>query len=381
MVASGQPVRIVVAMDSFKGSLPATEACEAVRRGVLQELPEAQLTLRPMADGGEGTARTIMDARGGQWIPARVTGPLPQMAVDAGYAWLADAGPGAVVEMATASGLALLDTTQRDPMSTTTLGTGELMGAALARGAQRLWLAIGGSATVDGGVGAATALGWRFLDRKGTPVNPGGGQLERIATIERPVDDTCRVPIQVLCDVDNPLVGPRGAARIFGPQKGATDAGVERLECGLMHLADLIDAQLGIDVRDLQGGGASGGLGAGLVAFADAHLVSGVDEVMEVIGIQQALKGADWVITGEGRFDQQSLHGKVVSGIARTAAAAGARVAVIAGQVDLAGETASGIDVALASCPPHMPLAEAMSEAGVLLQEAARRLTRQHLVS
>ncbi len=374
-------MKVVVAMDSFKGSLSAAEACEAVARGIRQETPHVELVLCPMADGGEGTAETLISATGGTWIPARVTGPLPGTEVEAGYAWLPGEPPGALVEMAAASGLALLRPDELDPLHTTTFGSGQLLAKAAERGAERLWLAIGGSATVDGGTGAARALGWRFLDAEGEEVGLGGGELERIVHLERPARADPLPPLEVLCDVDNPLLGPRGAARVFGPQKGATPEMVERLEAGLAHLADVVERELGVDVREIPGAGAAGGFGAGAVAFLGGRLVSGVDAVMNANGLRRAVEGAAWVVTGEGRFDDQSLHGKVVSGVLRVAAGAGARVAVVAGSVRLTPELASahGVEVAEAAAPEGVPLPEALARAGEFVEAAARRFARSRL--
>ena len=310
--------KIVIAMDSFKGSLTAVEACAAVARGILGVRPDVEIIERPMADGGEGTARTLIAAAGGEWVEERVMGPLPEMKVDAGYAWLPTAGPRALVEMAQASGLALLTEDQLDPLQTTTYGTGELLRTAVGRGAERLWLAVGGSATVDGGVGAAMALGWTFHDRAGRNIGHGGGELERIVSITPPTQIDLP-PVEVLCDVDNPLCGPRGAAAVFGPQKGATPEMVERLDSGLAHLADVVERDLGRELRDLAGAGAAGGLAAGAVAFMNATLVSGIEAMIEASKIEEDLVAADWVVTGEGRLDEQSLYGKVVSGISNLA--------------------------------------------------------------
>lgn len=364
-------------MDSFKGSLTAVEACEAVAGGLGRALPEAEMVLRPMADGGEGTAATVMAAAGGEWAPCRVTGPLPGTEVGAGFVWLPASGPGALVEMATASGLTLLEAAERDPLRTTTFGTGELLRAAAERGPSVLWLAVGGSATVDGGVGAATALGWRFLDRSGAEVGLGGEALARIHDIVPP-DEVGLPPVVVLCDVDNPLLGESGAARVFGPQKGAGPEAVERLEEGLSNLAERVRSALGADLRGLQGAGAAGGLAAGAVAFMGATLVPGADAVMDAVGLADAVAGADWVITGEGRFDHQSLSGKVVSGVARVAHDAGVRVAVLAGSVAPELEAGSpGIDEVEAATPAGVGPGEAMAQAADLLASAAARLAER----
>ncbi len=369
-------MRIVVAMDSFKGSLRAGEACDAVRRGIVGALPDADVTVCPMADGGEGTALAVTEACGGERIECAVEGPLPGMRVTAGYVWLSDVGPGALVEMAEASGLALLDRGELDPLRTTTFGTGELIRAALAQGARRVWLAIGGSATVDGGVGAARALGWRFLDRRGRDVVQGGGGLEDIARIVPPASRLgVDAKVEVLCDVENPLLGELGAARVFGPQKGADAEVVERLEVGLANLADTIERDLGREVRTVMGAGAAGGLGAGALAFLDATLVPGVDAVMKIRGLDGIVAGADWVVTGEGRLDKQSLAGKVVSGVTSRASAAGAQVAVIAGQSDLDSRAArdAGIEAVVVTAPTGVPEADALVRAAENVEAAASR--------
>ena len=370
-------MRVAVAMDSFKGSVSAADACAAVREGILRVLPEARVTLVPMADGGEGTAQVLAASHGSEHVEVEVTGPLPGMRVKAGFVWLPERGPGALVEMATASGLGLLDPDELDPLAATTYGTGELIAAARERGAERIWLAIGGSATVDGGVGAATALGWRFLDRAGRRVGQGGEALERIAQIEPPPAGL-DVEVDVLCDVSNPLLGPSGAARVFGPQKGATPEMVERLESGLANLADVIERALGIDVRVTPGAGAAGGLGAGAIAFLSGRLVPGVEAVMGAVDLEAALEGADWVVTGEGRYDEQSLQGKVVSGVTECARRAGCRVAVLAGSVAITAAE-GGVDVVEAVRLPSMPLEVALAHAPELIADAAERFARSRL--
>jgi len=382
--------RIVVAMDSFKGSLTAERACKVVAESIASVVPQAQIILKPMADGGEGTAQAMLAAApaasrlrskpaGGQWIEKRVTGPLPDMRVRAGFAWFAGEDL-AIVEMATASGLQLLSPLQRNPLQTTTYGTGQLMNAAMDYGAQRILLAVGGSATVDGGTGAAMAMGWMFLDKDGKEVGLGGGQLLQIDRIIPPTNPA-RVPVEVLCDVDNPLCGEQGAARVYGPQKGATKEIVEVLEAGLERLADLVQKQLGRDVRDLPGAGAAGGLAAGAVAFMGAKLVRGVETVMAWSRLDQAIAGADWVITGEGCFDEQSLRGKVVAGVARAAKNAGTRVTVLAGQVLLPRGKYRGLGVidTFACMDRRMSLADAMANSEKLLAKAAREFALKYL--
>lgn len=366
-------MKIVVALDKFKGSLTAPQACEIVRNALLAARPELEIVIKPMADGGDGTASVFHAALGGEWIYRRVTGPLPTIPSSARYLWLAREHM-AVIEMATASGLVLLQPGERDPLKTTTFGTGELIKNATQRGAQKILLGVGGSATVDGGVGAAMALGWKFLDDEEMPAGWGGGTLEVIEKIERP-DDLHLPAIQVLCDVDNLLCGEHGAARVFGPQKGATPEMVERLDARLRHLADLVKTQFGKDIADLPGAGAAGGLAFGAMAFMNARLVPGVDAVADAIDLDSALSGADWVITGEGRFDEQSLRGKVVAGVTKRARKLGVKVAVLAGSVNVAKP--EGIEIAMATQKPGMSLDYAMADAPQLLSEAARELVGQ----
>ena len=356
-------MHVVIALDSFKGTIKATEACTIVRRGILSVMPDAQILLKPMADGGEGTADALIAARGGKWISERVTGPIEGMQVEAGFAWFPDDGD-ALVEMAVANGLPLLHSSEQNPLRTTTYGTGQLLKRAFAQpGVLRVLLAVGGSATVDGGTGAATALGWQFLDAEEHPVEAGGGHLAEIAHIIAPSHrDWPRV--EVLCDVTNPLCGPYGAARVFAPQKGATPAMVDELAQGLEHLADCISDGLDGNIRNLPGGGAAGGLAAGAVAFMNATLVPGIETVITAAGLGKAMRGADWVITGEGRFDEQSLHGKVVSGVVDLAREWDVSVAVIA------GSTTMTLDHRL---PPEIKMIKSAQKAGMSTEEAIAR--------
>jgi len=319
-----------------------------------------------------------------------VTGPLPDVNVDAGFVWLAG-DKTAVVEMATAAGLQLLRAEQRNPLKTTTYGVGQLIKAAIDHGARRILLAIGGSATVDGGVGAAMALGWKFLAPDWREIGLGGGELSRVTRIVAPDpivafgDARCRVStgrqacsVEVLCDVDNPLCGEHGAARVYGPQKGATPEMVEQLDAALKHLAEAIERELGRDVADVPGAGAAGGLAAGAMAFMNARMVRGIDAVMAQTRLHEAVTGADWVLTGEGSFDEQSLRGKVVSGVLRVARAAGAKVGVLAGQVRLSpGEYhRAGVAAAVSCMEDGMDLEYAITHGQTLLDRAARRFTR-----
>jgi glycerate kinase len=372
-------LKIVVAMDSFKSSINAVSACKIIRETLLSINPELTIVSIPMADGGEGTAEAMMAARSGQWIEMQAMGPLPQMQVSAGFAFFPDAKV-ALVEMAKASGLELLSPGQANPLKTTTFGTGQLIRAAADYGADKILLAVGGSATIDGGVGAAQALGWKFLDSDGNRIGFGGGQLQYIAQIIRP--EKIDLPeIEVLCDVDNPLCGKDGAARVFGPQKGATPEIVERLESGLNHLAEVVKQQLGIEIRQIPGSGAAGGLSAGALAFMDAKLVSGVETIIRESGLAKEISDADWVITGEGRFDSQSLRGKVVSGVTKAVKLSRARVCVIAGRVELPEKEWQdfGITDAIGLSDETIDLNYAIANTKSLLADAAKKFAQVHL--
>jgi glycerate kinase len=366
-------------MDSFKGSLTAEQACAAVAKGVLSVVKTAETIIRPMADGGEGTAKAMIAARNGRWMPKKTMGPLPDMAVQAGYAWF-DSDATALVEMASASGLTLLKQSQRNPMRTTTYGTGELIKAAAEQRPRKILLAVGGSATVDGGAGAAMALGWKFLDKDGGPIGLGGGELLQIERIVPP-EHFDLPPVAVLCDVQNPLCGPQGAARVYAPQKGATPQMVDHLEKALGHLCELVRTQLGKDV-DIPGAGAAGGLAAGAAAFINARLVSGIETIIDCTDLAEQIADAQWVITGEGCFDEQSLHGKVVSGVAKAAAKAKVPVAVLAGSVNIGKEQYQnmGIIEAIPARKDDTPLEYAIANGVQLLTNAAAELATNHLL-
>lgn len=371
-------MKFVVGMDSFKGGLSAAEACRAVGEGLRSALPEAMVVEKPMADGGEGTAAALLAARAdGRWIPVRARGPLAERTVGAGFAWFEDERL-AVVEMAAVNGLPLLGEDGRDPLAATTLGTGELIRAALDRGARRILLALGGSATSDGGAGAAHALGWRFFDRSGESILPRGGNLGEIVRIEAPSAGVPTVPVSVLCDVTNPLYGRDGAAFVYGPQKGATPEMVEWLDEGLRHLARILSEQHGVDVSGLPGGGAAGGLGAGAVAFLGAKLEPGIDAIVRANGLAHALVGADWCLTGEGSFDLQSLSGKVVAGVARAAGDVGVPTVVLAGRIRVgpADYRSFGIREARATHADSMPVDEVIRREGELIRETAAQWAR-----
>lgn len=329
-------MRVVVAPDSFKESLSAVEAADAIAAGVREAGRDAQIDLCPMADGGEGTVEAMVAASGGGFRTADVFGPLGEPR-QARFGILGD-GATAVIEMAAAAGLALVPPEKRNPLLTTTFGVGCLMRAALDAGARNMVIGIGGSATVDGGTGCAQALGVVFVSEAGEagPCGLAGGGLADIRRIDISDRDPriadCR--IRVACDVANPLTGPDGAAAVYGPQKGATPEMVEALDAGLANLAAVIRRDLDVDVQHLPGAGAAGGLGAGLVAFAGAVLQPGVDTVAEAVDLERRIRQADLVITGEGKLDSQSAAGKTAFGVARIAAAAGVPAICIPGQAD-----------------------------------------------
>ena len=367
-------MKLVLAFDSFKGSLSAQEACRSAASALAASRPTWQVVSKPMADGGEGTCATILSAMPGEWCPCRVMGPLSDMEVAAGFAWFPESRT-ALVEMAAASGLTLIPARRLNPMVATTFGTGQLLKRAMEKQPRRIILAVGGSATVDGGVGAAMAMGWRFLDATGQEIGLGGG-IETIARIVAPLDLTPLPPIEVLCDVTNPLCGERGAAAVYGPQKGATPDMVRRLDAALCRLAALMKAQTGRNIAAQPGAGASGGLAAGAMAFLGAHLVPGVEAVMNVCGVDEAMRGADWVITGEGRLDGQSFQGKVVSGIVNAARRHRVKVAVIAGQVALSEPEwrRGGIEHAFGLVPSGPVTPEILAEASQRLSDQVRTL-------
>ncbi len=376
-------MKVVIAPDSFKECLSAPEVARALAAGVCQAAPDAQLVLTPIADGGEGTVRALVAATNGRTVTARVTGPLGNP-VEAEFGLLG-AGKAAIIEMAAASGLHLLPPEKRNPLLTTTLGTGELVREALGLGARRILLGLGGSATVDGGAGFAQALGVELWDQEGKPIGPGGGELARLRHIDVSHRDPrlAEADVQVACDVDNQLIGADGAARVYGPQKGANPEMVEQLERNLDHLADVIARDLGIDVRNLSGGGAAGGLGAGLVAFLGAKLRPGVELVLEAAQLEERLRGADLVITGEGRLDRQSAFGKAPVGVARLAKRLGIPVIAIVGALGEGAEKVldEGIEAYYSIIPAPMSLEEAMRRSRELLQECACQVVRGLLLT
>jgi glycerate kinase len=368
--------KVVIAPDSFKESLSALEVAEAIERGFRQVYPQAQYVKLPMADGGEGTVDSMVAATGGEIVRVEVTGPLGQP-VQAFYGLLGD-GETAVIEMAAASGLHLAPKALRDPRITTSYGTGELILAALERGVKAIILGIGGSATNDGGAGMMQALGARLLDDKQNPLLPGGAALAQLAQIDlSEVNPRLQqVSVTAACDVDNPLCGPHGASAVFGPQKGATPEMVTQLDSALSHFGSLLQQATGREVINTPGAGAAGGMGAALLGMLNARLRPGIEIVIETLRLEEALCDADLVITGEGRLDSQSIHGKTPIGVARVAKRHGLPVIGIAGSLskDYQVVHQHGIDAAFSVLDRIVTLDEALTEAADNLEVTARNV-------
>jgi glycerate kinase len=412
--------RVLIAPDSFKGSLTQAEVAAAIAAGVRRALPTARVTELPLSDGGEGWLDTLVGADpGGRVMSVAVTGPLGE-AIEGRFG-LVEGGRTAVVEVATASGLQLVDPTPATFRTASSRGSGELIRAALDAGATRVLVGLGGSATTDGGAGLGIALGARLLDAAGEPVGPGGAALATLASVDlsgldsrfgvaadisgldsrlpsapagvgprgasadRPTRAGCS-PVELLAatDVDNPLLGPTGAAAVYGPQKGAGADDVAPVDAALANFADRVEAALGRELRSTPGAGAAGGLGFGLLAFCGASIVRGIEVALDLVGFDAALAAADLVITGEGRIDPQTLHGKVVAGVAGRARAAGVPTYAIGGAVDPAVRDewprfeAAGLAGVESTLDRPLPLAEALDPVGARtrLAAAAERLAR-----
>jgi len=366
-------MKIVIAPQGFKGNLTALEVAHAIAEGVKRIVPDAETVLKPMADGGEGTVQALVDATGGEMMLTAVTGPL-QERVNARWGILSDKTT-AVIEMAAASGLPLVPPAKRNPLITTTYGTGELILAALKQGCRKLIIGIGGSATNDGGAGMAQALGARLLDASGKELPFGGAALASLERIDISQMDPRLADFKVTLasDVNNPLCGPRGASAIYGPQKGATPEMVKQLDAALWHYADVIKRDLDIDFREVPGAGAAGGLGLGLMVFLKAKMMPGIDVVIKATNLVADLKGAEIVFTAEGRIDCQSAMGKVPTGVAMAAKKFGATVIALAGEVadDCRVVFDQGIDAVLSIAPGPITLDQSMANAEKLLANAA----------
>ena len=373
--ASTRPLRVLVCPQEFKGSLTASEAAAAIAEGVRRALPAAEVVEAPMADGGPGTVDLVCAAAGGELVDGRWRGPLGDP-VRGAYALL----PGglAVVEAATTAGLLLVPEQRRDPARASTYGVGEQIRDALRRGARRVTVGVGGTGTNDGGAGAAAALGHRLADVDGAELSPGGLDLARLARIDaggaEPLLGRCEVRVAV--DVMNRLLGPEGATAVYGPQKGVTPRLAPRLEAALGRWAELCDRDLGVEIAAVEGGGAGGGLAAGLVAAAGATVESGAVLVGEAIELPQRVAAAGLVLTGEGSLDAQTAYGKTVAYVAALAQDAGRSCLAVGGSVDGAP---SGVTDAEAATPEGMPLSEAMARAAELVAAAAERLVGRYV--
>lgn len=372
-------MRIAIAPNAFRGSLSAFQAVECVRAGLTQSAlagSTLELISMPLADGGDGTLDVLLGGLGGERLRLTATGPLGAP-VEAELGLLGD-GRTAVVELAQASGVERIPRPERNPLLATTYGTGELIAAAWARGYQRILIGVGGSATVEGGVGCLQALGARLLDSEGNDISRGGAGLARLESVDAGAIRAkyAGIEIVVLCDVTNPLLGPSGAARVFGPQKGADPAMVETLEANLTRFAGVIRRDLGTDITTLAGGGAAGGIGAGLHAFLSAELAPGGAAIISALGYDKQLAGADLVITGEGKLDGQTGGGKAARAIAAAAAQAGVPVVALAGTLDAdaAALRAMGIQAAWSIAPGPCTLETALDQAGNWLTRAATQL-------
>ncbi len=368
----------VLAPDSFKGSMTAKQACEAMERGIRKVLPMAECIKIPMADGGEGTMQSLVDATGGQIYELEVIGPLG-VPVLAQYGILGD-GNTAVIEMASASGIHLTDNNTRNPLIATTYGTGQLVKVCLDKGVRKIILGIGGSATNDGGAGFAQALGIKFQDKEGAELPFGGAALANLCRIDvSSVDERLsETAIEVACDVTNLLCGEEGASFVFGPQKGATDGEVKILDEALYHYSQVIKEQLGKDVRNIPGAGAAGGLGAGLLAFTSSRLEGGVGLVARYTGLHEAIKQADIVFTGEGSIDSQTRYGKTPYGVVRIAKMENKKVVAVAGRVSGNIDRFSdlGFDAVFSITPEGMPLEGAMDTAEQNMERTMEDIVR-----
>ena len=369
-------MRVVIAPDSFKGCLSALEVAFALRRGVQRVYPDSDIDLIPMADGGEGTVEAILCAVSGEKIKIQVTDPLGRP-IEAAYA-LIDEGETALIEMASASGLTLLSPQERNPRVTSTHGTGLLISDALDRGVKKILLGIGGSATNDGGAGLAVALGVKLLDAKGEKLPQGGAVLEQLVTIDISGLDPRlgKVQIEVACDVQNPLCGPEGASAVYGPQKGAKPEDISVMDSALQNFGEVLSRVSNTNLLELVGGGAAGGLGAGVVGFLGAKLRPGSQMVLEVANADEKIKHADLVLTGEGRTDFQTAYGKVPVGVAALAQKYSVPVLCISGCVEGSPDCLSDFGVATCFSVAEGPatLDEAFLKAEEQLERAAWKI-------
>lgn len=368
--------KIIIATDSFKDSLEAPDVCIAIQKGMQSAMPDAEIITLPLGDGGEGTAKLLTLLKQASWKTTEVQDPLGRI-ISAGYGWDAIRAT-AYLDMAEASGLQYLTPTERDPFRTSTYGFGQLLARVLEENPKEIIIGIGGSATSEGGIGMASVLGFQFLDDLEQPLSPNGASLNKIHRIvppsKFPIPKDCQ--IKVLCDVNHPLYGPNGAAPVFAPQKGATPEQVQALDQGLKHLAGLIERDLDVNIHQLSGGGAAGGLGAGLIAFAKANLSSGIDTILDMVDFEKVIQGADVIITGEGKIDSQTGGGKLIQGICRKAQSQHIPVVALCGTLQASPEDIHkvGLQAAFSIIPRPVLLAEALEQTAELLERTAEHL-------
>lgn len=371
-------MRILVCPDKFKESLTASQVADHICTGIVKIMPEAECKKIPLADGGEGTVEALVSVTKGHVVPALVHDPL--MRPITSFFGISGDGSTAFIEMAAASGLTLLKPEERNPLFTTSFGTGELIRAALDKGCKRILLGIGGSATTDGGTGMANALGIEFTDGSGKEITPVGGNLHHIDFINLEKLDqrvkTCN--ISVACDVTNVLTGQQGAAKVFGPQKGATPSAVKILDDNLVHLLHVIHHELHVDIGSLQGGGAAGGMGAGAVAFLGAELLNGFDLIAQVVHLEKWIRWADILVTGEGKIDFQTAFGKTPAGVGRLAIQYKKPLIGFAGLLGEGSEKLYefGFSALIPIADKPMTLEQSITDAGILLEKAAERMAR-----
>lgn len=375
-------MKIVVAPNAFKGSLTGKQAAESIREGIMRACPECEVVCSPVADGGDGLSEVLTEALNGQWCETLVHNPLMENIL-ASYGYFTQ--DMAVIEMALASGLSLLTDEQQDPTRTTTYGTGELILSALDRGARRIIIGLGGSATCDGGMGMAAALGFRFLDSSGIELEPTGSSLPLIHSIDTEKVDPriAETRFEGVCDVTNPLTGKDGASHVYSPQKGADEQQVEFLDQGLVNFARVIQNQFSIDVDNIPGAGAAGGLGAGLHCFLGVKLRKGIDLVMELTGLEEKLKNSDLVITGEGQIDYQTKFNKAPAGVARLAQKHNVPCIALCGSIGERVEELydAGFTAIFSLCSGPINLQQAMAGAHHLLSAKSEQLLRLFMLN
>jgi len=370
-------MKVLIAPDKFKGSLSALKVAESIEKGIKKVDANYETEKVPMADGGEGTVESLVDATGGTLIKTIVKDPLLRD-IESFYGILGD-GQTAVIEMAAASGLYLLKEYERNPLITSTYGTGQLIKDALDKGCRKFIIGIGGSATNDGGSGMIMALGAKFYDENGIQIGHGGGELGKIKKIDiQNLDKRLKdCEFIVACDVTNPLIGEKGASKVYGPQKGATKEMVEILDKNLEHYGKLLESHFQKEIMNIPGAGAAGGLGAGLMAFLDAKLKKGVDIVIDILGIEEKIKKSDLIVTGEGKVDFQTVYGKTVSGIANLCKKYNKPLIVIAGTVEDTGNLYNmGISTVFSIIDRPMQLEDSIKNCSILIENCSERIFR-----